>query len=263
MADRQTTQLLDSMRRGMPFEFTTTMSMTKRLATLVCVAELFGYQYAGARQELFSIKLAFTPDPSPQAQARAAQYWPYAPRIPEIPQQVLELNKKRVLFDLSSRAALLRRLPVIGIALLLASLRPLSSLGDSPGLVLGYVCFLAAVAGLGVWFNFARHKKAGAHLEAAGFVRHEPSPGQVSYLPPGSLPPAQWHGPQQYGPGPQQGYTQQPYGGPQPPSPAPQQHQQPYAQQPPYGYQPPVQPQAQSPAQSPYGHQPYGGQPPQ
>jgi hypothetical protein len=219
------------------------MSMTKRLATLVCVAELFGYQYAGARQEVFSIKLAFTPDPSPQAQARAAQYWPYAPRIPEIPQQVLELNKKRVLFDLSSRAALLRRLPVIGIALLLASLRPLGSLGDSPGLVLGYVCFLAALAGLGVWFNFARHKRAGAHLEAAGFVRHEPSPGQVSYLPPGSLPPAQWHEPQQYGPGVQQVYAQQPYGGPQPPYPAPQ-HQQ-HAQQP------------------PYGHQPYGGQPPQ
>ncbi|MER6613529.1 hypothetical protein [Streptomyces xantholiticus] len=256
MADRQTTQLLDSMRRGMPFEFTTTMSMTKRLATLVCVAELFGYQYAGARQEVFSIKLAFTPDPSPQAQARAAQYWPSAPRIPEIPQQVLELNRKRVLFDLSSRAALLRRLPVIGIALLLASLRPLGSLGDSPGLVLGYVCFLAALAGLGVWFNFARHKRAGAHLEAAGFVRHEPSPGQVSYLPPGSLPPAQWHEPQKYGPGPQQVYAQQPYGAPQPPYPAPQHQQhQPYAQQPPYGHQ--------SPAQPPYGHQPYGGRPPQ
>ncbi|MGW7356599.1 hypothetical protein ACWGI0_08095 [Streptomyces sp. NPDC054802] len=252
MADRQTTQLFDNMRRGMPFEFTTKMSMTKRLATLVCVAELFGYQYAGARQEVFSIKLAFTPDPSPQAQARAAQYWPYAPRVPEIPQQVLELNKKRVLFDLSSRAALLRRLPVIGIALLLASLRPLGSLGDSPGLALGYVCFLAVLVGLGVWINFARHKRAAAHLEAAGFVRHEPSPGQVSYLPPGSLPPAQWHEPQQYGPGRQQGYAQQPYGGPQPPYPAPQ--PQPYTQQPqPYAQQPPAQP--------PYGHQPYGGQP--
>ncbi|MEU1890761.1 hypothetical protein [Streptomyces pristinaespiralis] len=259
MADRQTTQLLDSMRRGMPFEFATTMSMTKRLATLVCVAELFGYQYAGARQEVFSIKLAFTPDPSPQAQARAAQYWPYAPRIPEIPHQVLELNKKRVLFDLSSKAALLRRLPVIGIALLLASLRPLSSLGDSPGLALGYVCFLAVLVGLGVWVNSARHKRAGAQLDAAGFVRHEPSPGQVSYLPPGSLPPAQWHEPQQYGPG-QQGYAQQPYGGPQPPYPAPQHQHQPYAQ--PYAQQ--HQPYAQQPpAQPPYGHQPYGGQPPQ
>ncbi|MFK4691210.1 hypothetical protein [Streptomyces pristinaespiralis] len=250
MADRQTTQLLDSMRRGMPFEFTTKMSMTKRLATLVSVAERFGYRYAGARQEIFSIKLAFIPDPSPQAQARAAECWPYAPRIPEIPQQVLELNKKRVLFDLSSKAALVKRLPVIGIVLLFASLRPLGSLGDSPGLALGYVGFLAVLVGIGVWINAARHKRAGAHLEAAGFVRHEPSPGQVSYLPPGTLPPAQWHGPQQYGPGGQQGYAQQPYGGPQPPYPAPQpQQHQPYAQQP--------------PAQLPYGHQPYGGQPPQ
>ena len=66
MADRQTTQLLDSMRPGMPFVFTTKMSMTKRLATLVSVAELFGYRYAGARQEIFSIKLAFAPDPSPR-----------------------------------------------------------------------------------------------------------------------------------------------------------------------------------------------------
>ncbi|MFG2660211.1 hypothetical protein [Streptomyces sp. NPDC048425] len=162
MADRQTVQLFDHMRRGMPFEFTTKMSMMKRLATLVSTAELFGYQYAGARQEIFSIKLLFTPDPSPQAQARAAQHWPYAPQVPGIPPQVLELNKKRVLFDLSSKAALLKRLPVVGVIVLLAFLRSLTFLGSSPSLALGYGCGMAVLAGVGMWINFLRHKKAGA-----------------------------------------------------------------------------------------------------
>jgi hypothetical protein len=235
MADRQTVQLFDHMRRGMPFEFTTKMSMMKRLATLVSTAELFGYQYAGARQEIFSIKLLFTPDPSPQAQARAAQYWPYAPQVPGVPPQTLELNKKRVLFDLSSKAALLKRLPVLGVVLLLAFLRSLTFLASSPSVALGY-------AGVGMWINFLRHKKAGAYLQAAGFVRYEPAPGQVFHLPPGSQP--QYGQPQQQYGGQAPGYggqaqAQPPYGAPQ--------HQQ-------YGQQQPPQ----------YGQQaPYGGRPPQ
>jgi hypothetical protein len=264
MADRQTVQLFDHMRRGMPFEFTTKMSMMKRLATLVSTAELFGYEYAGARQEIFSIKLLFTPDPSPQAQARAAQYWPYAPQMPGIPPQTLELNKKRVLFDLSSKAALLKRLPVVGVIVLLAFLRSLTFLGSSPGLALGYGCGMAVLAGVGIWINFLRHKKAGAYLQAAGFVRHEPAPGQVLHLPPGSQP--------QHGQSQQQYAQQAPgYGGQaQPPHGAPQ-HQQYGQQQPPqygqqqppqYGQQQPPQYGQQQPPQ--YGQQaPYSGSPPQ
>ncbi|MGW1007162.1 hypothetical protein [Streptomyces sp. NPDC002520] len=266
MADRRTLQLLDHMRRGMPFEFATTMSTMKRLATLVSTAELFGYQYAGARQEVFSIKLRFTPDLSPQAQARAAQYWPYAPQVPGIPPQTLELDKKRVLFDLTGKAALLRRLPVVGVALFLASLRSLSFLGDSAGLALGYLCVMVVLVGVGIWVNFLRHRKAGVYLQTAGFVRHEPSPGQVFYLPPGSQQQYWQPQPPQYG---QQygqqapGYGQQVpgYGGqsqqPQPPYGAPQHQQQP----PQYGQQQPPQygPQAQQ-----HGQQsPFGGPPPQ
>ncbi|WP_405480433.1 hypothetical protein [Streptomyces sp. NBC_00009] len=258
MTDRQTVQLLDHMRRGMPFEFTTTMSMMKRLATLVSTAELFGYQYAGARQEVFSIKLFFTPDPGPQAQARAAQYWPYAPQVPGIPPQTLELNKKRVLFDLTSKAALLKRLPVIGVVLLLAFLRSLLSLGGSPGLAVGYACGIAVLAGVGIWINFLRHKKAGAYLQAAGFVRHEPSPGQVFHLPPGSQP--------QYGQPQQQYGVQAPgYGGQAQPPYGAAQHQQYGQQQPPQQYgqqQPPQNYGQQQPPQ--YGQQPpYGGRQPQ
>ncbi|MFG2886876.1 hypothetical protein ACGFYV_32045 [Streptomyces sp. NPDC048297] len=218
MADRQTVQLVDHMRRGMPFEFTTTMSLMKRLATLVSTAELFGYQYAGARQEVFSIKLRFIPDLSPQAQARAAQYWPYAPQVPGIPPQTLELDKKRVLFDLTGKAALLRRLPILAVVLVLASLRSLSFLGESPVLALGYLYVLVVLVGVGIWVNLLRHRKAGTHLQAAGFVRHEPSPGQVVYLPPGSQ--QQYWPPQppQYGgpPQPPQYGQQAPYGGPPP-----------------------------------------------
>lgn len=251
MADRQTAQLFDHMRRGMPFEFTTKMSMMKRLATLVSTAELFGYRYAGARQEIFSIKLLFTPDPSPQAQARAAQYWPYAPQVPGFPPQTLELNKKRVLFDLSGKAALLKRLPVVGVVLFLALLRSLSFLGDSIGLALGYLCGMVVLVGVGIWVNFLRHKKAGAYLQTAGFVRHEPSPGQVFYLPPGSQQQYGQPQPAQYGQPPQQygqpapGYGQQApgYGGqaqaqPQQPLYGAPQHQQ---QPPQYGQQQPPQ----------------------
>ncbi|MFC9501323.1 hypothetical protein [Streptomyces sp. NPDC056982] len=240
MADRQTVQLFDHMHRGMPFEFTTKMSMMKRLATLVSTAELFGYQYAGVRQEVFSIKLRFMPDPSPQAQARAAQYWPYAPQVPGIPRQMLELNKKRVLFDLTGKAALLKRLPVVGVVLFMALLRSLSFLGDSMGLALGYLCGMVVLVGVGVWVNFLRHKKAGVYLQTAGFVRHEPSPGQVFYLPPGFQ--------QQYGQPPQQYGQQAPgYGGQaqpqQPPYGAPQHQQQPpqYGQQQPSRYRQPPQ----------------------
>ncbi|MGW8688048.1 hypothetical protein ACWGNN_45000 [Streptomyces sp. NPDC055817] len=254
MADRQTVQLFDHMHRGMPFEFTTKMSMMKRLATLVSTAELFGYQYAGVRQEVFSIKLRFMPDPSLQAQARAAQYWPYAPQVPGIPRQMLELNKKRVLFDLTGKSALLKRLPVVGVVLFMALLRSLSFLGDSMGLALGYLCGMVVLVGVGVWVNFLRHKKAGVYLQTAGFVRHEPSPGQVFYLPPGFQ---QQYGqpPQQYGqqaPGYGQqtpGYGQQApgYGGQaqpqQPPYGAPQHQQQPpqYGQQQPSQYRQPPQ----------------------
>ncbi|MFF2505107.1 hypothetical protein ACFVTY_17250 [Streptomyces sp. NPDC058067] len=235
MADRQTVQLFEHMRRGMPFEFTTKMSMMKRLATLVSTAELFGYQYTGARQETFSIKLLFAPDPSPQAQARAAQYWPYAPQMPGIPPQTLELNKKRVLFDLTGKAALMKRLPVLGVVVLLAFLRSLISLGSSPALALAYAGGLVVLGGVGVWINLLRHKKAGAYLQAAGFVRYEPAPGQVFFLPPGSQPQQQYGGQQpQYG---QQapGYggqpqAQPPYGAPQPPQ---------YGQQGPYNNWPP------------------------
>jgi hypothetical protein len=261
MADRQTVQLLDHMHRGMPFEFTTKMSMMKRLATLVSTAELFGYQYAGARQEVFSIKLFFTPDPGPQAQARAAQYWPYAPQVPGIPPQTLELNKKRVLFDLTSKAALLKRLPIIGVVLLLAFLRSLLSLGSYPGLAVGYACGLAVLVGVGIWINFLRHKKAGAYLQAAGFVRHELSPGQVFLLPPGSQP--------QYGQQQQYGVQAPGYGGQAQPPYGAAQHQQYGQQQPPqqygqqqYGQQPQNYGQQQPPQQ--YGQQPpYDGRPPQ
>lgn len=189
MADRQTAQLFDHMRRGMPFEFTTKMSMMKRLATLVSTAELFGYRYAGARQEIFSIKLLFTPDPSPQAQARAAQYWPYAPQVPGFPPQTLELNKKRVLFDLSGKAALLKRLPVVGVVLFLALLRSLSFLGDSIGLALGYLCGMVVLVGVGIWVNFLRHKKAGCISPDSGLraPRAVPRPG---LLPAAGLPAA-------------------------------------------------------------------------
>ncbi|MFC9617355.1 hypothetical protein [Streptomyces sp. NPDC056938] len=262
MADRQTVQLFDHMHRGMPFEFTTKMSMMKRLATLVSTAELFGYQYAGVRQEVFSIKLRFMPDPSPQAQARAAQYWPYAPQMPGIPPQMLELNKKRVLFDLTGKAALLKRLPVVGVVLFMALLRSLSFLGDSKGLALGYLCGMVVLVGVGVWVNFLRHKKAGVYLQTAGFVRHEPSPGQVFYLPPGSQQQYGQPQPAQYGQPPQQygqqapgygqqtpGYGQQApgYGGQaqpqQPPYGAPQHQQQPpqYGQQQPSQYRQPPQ----------------------
>jgi hypothetical protein len=247
----------------MPFEFTTKMSMMKRLATLVSTAELFGYQYAGARQEVFSIKLFFTPDPGPQAQARAAQYWPYAPQVPGIPPQTLELNKKRVLFDLTSKAALLKRLPVIGVVLLLAFLRSLISLGGSPGLAVGYACGIAVLAGVGVWINFLRHKKAGAYLQAAGFVRHELSPGQPFFhLPPDSQPP--------YGQQQQYGVQAPGYGGQAQPPYGAAQHQQYGQQQPPqqygqqqYGQQQPQNYGQQQPPQQ-YGQQPpYDGRPPQ
>ncbi|MFG2661648.1 hypothetical protein, partial [Streptomyces sp. NPDC048425] len=212
---------------GMPFEFTTKMSMMKRLATLVSTAELFGYQYAGVWQGAFSIKLRFMPDPSPQAQARAAQYWPFAPQVPGISPQMLELNKKRVLFDLTGKSALLKRLPVVGVVLFMALLRSLSILGDSMGLALGYLCGMVVLVGVGVWVNFLRHKKAGAYLQTAGFVRHEPSLGQVFYLPPGSQ---QQYGQQAPGYGGQAQPQQPPYG-------APQHHQQP----PQYGQQQPSQ----------------------
>ncbi|MEU6660599.1 hypothetical protein [Streptomyces sp. NPDC046821] len=250
MADRQLVQLFEHMRAGMPFEFTTKMSMMKRLATLVSTAELFGYQYVGAVQETFSIKLRFIPDPSPEAQARAAQYWPYAPQVPGVPPQVLEVNKKRVLFDLSGKAALMKRLPVIVVVLLLWSLRSFTFADGSLALAIGYVCFMVVLAGIGVVINLLRHKKAGEYLQAAGFVRYEPAPGQVVLLPPGTQPQ------QQYG-GQAPGYgAQPPYGNqPQPPYGAPQ-YQQQYGQQQPQQYGHPQPPQ--------YGQQPpYGGQPPQ
>ncbi|MFG2023021.1 hypothetical protein [Streptomyces sp. NPDC048825] len=298
MSQRQLQKMFRLMGSGEPVELTSAMASVKKLARLAFIAEQFGYQYADVRQggQGNSLKMLIVPDPSPQAQTRAAQSWAQYPQagdgksLPPFVPDALELLKARINFDLTGKSAEKRMgFGAIGVTVGMA-IGVARSSGDGVTYVIGTWVLLLAILGIGFVVTRKRNAKFAARLQAAGFTPVADETGRVRYLPPGAQLPGhanpfagQQHiqagqgnpfaGQQQgqptqaYG---QQGQQGQPYGqpqqpyAPQQPYVAPQAHapHQPYAPQ-----QPHAAPQAHTPAPGPYGGQqapapgPYGSQP--
>ncbi|MGQ5225991.1 hypothetical protein [Streptomyces sp. yara] len=300
MSKRQTQKMLRLMASGEPVELTSPMASVKKLARLAFVAQQFGYEYADVRQgggNNSQLKMLIVPDPSPQAQARAAQNWAQYPNahdgvsVPPLVPDAFELLKARINFDLTGKNAE-KRMGYGAIGVSIGAVIIAYRLGGtSDDFVIAAVIWLALMAILGIGFVVTRKRNAkfAARLQAAGFMPVTDETGRVRYLPPGGQMPGHGNpfGAAPYGPygaqaqgappvPPQQQPVvdhapQQPqaYGQPFPQhQPAPGYAQQPPAGQPaPYGGQQPGGPYAQP---GPYAQQPpaYGqpgpyGAPPQ
>ncbi|MDN3269275.1 hypothetical protein [Streptomyces sp. MA15] len=297
MSKRQTQKMLRLMASGEPVQLTSPMASVKKLARLAFVAQQFGYEYADVRQggggNNGKLTMLIVPDPSPQAQARAAQNRAQYPNahdgvsLPPLVPDAVELLKARINFDLTGKSAE-KRMGYGALGVSIGSVIIAYRLGGtSDDFVIAAVIWLILMVVLGIGFLVTRKRNAkfAARLQAAGFVPVTDETGRVRYLPPGGRTPGHGNpfGSGPYGPygaqaqgapAPQQqpapGYAQQPpaYG-----RPFPQQQPGPYAQQlPVYGQPGPygVPPQQ---ASGPYGQPgPYGapqqqsgpyGQPPQ
>lgn len=262
------------MAGGEAVELTSAMASVKKLAWLAFVAEQFGYQYADVRQsggQNSSLKMLIVPDPSPQAQTRAAQNWAQYPQagdgksLPPFVPDALELLKARINFDLTGKSAEKRMgFGAIGVTVGMA-IGVARASGDGVTFVIGMWVLLMAILGVGFVVTRKRNAKFAARLQAAGFTPVADETGRVRYLPPGAQLPG--HGNPFGGQQHIQAGQGNPFAGQQPAS-GPYQPQQPYAPQQPYVTpQSQAAPQSHVPAPGPYGSQqapapgPYGSQP--
>ncbi|MGM7446716.1 hypothetical protein, partial [Streptomyces tunisiensis] len=272
MSKRQTQKMLRLMASGEPVELTSPMASVKKLARLAFVAQQFGYEYADVRQgggNNSQLKMLIVPDPSPQAQARAAQNWAQYPNahdgvsVPPLVPDAFELLKARINFDLTGKNAE-KRMGYGAIGVSIGAVIIAYRLGGtSDDFVIAAVIWLALMAILGIGFVVTRKRNAkfAARLQAAGFMPVTDETGRVRYLPPGGQMPG--HG-NPFGAAPYGPYGAQAQGAP--PVPPQQQPVVDHApQQPPaYGQPFPQQRPAPGYAQQPPAGQPapYGGQQP-
>ncbi|MFF4348948.1 hypothetical protein [Streptomyces sp. NPDC001530] len=305
MSKRQIRQMFQLMAAGEAVQLTSPMASVKKLARLAFIAQQFGYEYADVRQgsgRNNALTMLIVPDPSPQAQARAAQNWAQYPQagdgesLPPVIPDALELLKARINFDLTGKNAEKRMLyGVVGVTVGCVVLAVRTG-GDSVAYTVAGVLWavLMAVFGIGFVVTRKRNAKFAARLQAAGFAPVTEEGGRVRYLPPTAYAaqvqtaqgqgqghgyaPGQAPGPYaQYAPQAPGPYTPQapgpygqqaagPYGQPAPSGPYPgQQTPGPYAQQAPGPYAQPGTA-AQQPQPQPQLQQPnpYGTwQPPQ
>ncbi|WP_369246954.1 hypothetical protein [Streptomyces sp. R41] len=281
MSKRQIRKMFQLMAAGEAVQLTSPMASVKKLARLAFIAQQFGYEYADVRQgsgRNNALTMLIVPDPSPQAQARAAQNWAQYPQagdgqsLPPVIPDALELLKARINFDLTGKNAEKRMLyGVVGVTVGCVVLAVRTG-GDSVAYTVAGVLWavLMAVFGIGFVVTRKRNAKFAARLQAAGFVPVTEEGGRVRYLPPtpyaqqvagpGPYPPQAQLGPygQQQAPG-QYGQQQAPgqYGQ----QPTPGLYGQPQATTP-YGQQPAPGPYSQPQAPGPYGQPqapgPYG-----
>lgn len=245
MSKRQIRKMLRLMASGEPVQVTSAMASVKKLAKLAFIAQQFGYEYADVRTgggHDNSLTMLIVPDPSPHARARAAQNWAQYPNagdgvsLPPFVPDALELLKARINFDLTGKGTEKRML--FGAVGVTVGSAVVAVQGGSGGLIWGGIMwvFFMSIFAFGFFFNRRRNAKFAARLQAAGFIPVTDEGGRVRYLPPGAQPPG--HGNPFAQPNPQS-YAPQPYGVPQPHSPA---YPQPYGQQPPYPQNPYGQP---------------------
>ncbi|WP_327429110.1 hypothetical protein [Streptomyces sp. NBC_01236] len=304
MSKRQIRKMFQLMAAGEAVQLTSPMASVKKLARLAFIAQQFGYEYADVRQgsgRNNALTMLIVPDPSPQAQTRAAQNWAQYPRagdgesLPPVVPDALELLKARINFDLTGKNAEKRMgYGAVGFTIACVILAVRTG-GDSVAFIVSGIVWVVLMAVLGIGFVVTRKRNAkfAARLQAAGFAPVTEAGGRVRYLPPAAAYAAYGsqaagpygpYAPQTAGPYGQQAPAASPYPGQQAPgapygSPHPGQQapgpyaqpgavpQQPYGQpQPqPYGQpaypQPGQQAQPGQPGQQPPQPNPYGAQP--
>ncbi|MFE0178902.1 hypothetical protein ACFWZ2_42015 [Streptomyces sp. NPDC059002] len=229
MSSGKVRKMFRLMATGETVELSTPMSSLKKTARLAFIAEQFGYQYLDARYvgsgQSSRLVLYIAPDPSPQAQQRAARnraLYPHAAEagpLPPFQPDAVELIKARAKFDYTGKAAEQRMLYGVGAVTVGAVVLAVKGGGDASAFLVAGVGWAAlmALGAAGFVFNRRRNARFAARLHERGFVPVTDETGRVRYMPPWTPPPAQ---PGPYAP--QQPYWLQPSGpaGPlQPPQP--------------------------------------------
>ncbi|MGW3409787.1 hypothetical protein [Streptomyces sp. NPDC000888] len=195
MSKRQVRRMFQLMASGEPVELTSPMASVKKLGRLAFIAQQFGYEYADVRQgggRDTALKMIIVPDPSPQAQARAAQNWAQFPQagdgqsLPPVVPDALELLKARINFDLTGKNAQQRMLyAVLGVtgACVVLAVR---TGGDAVAFSVSGALWVLAMAVFGIGFVVTRKRNAkfAARLRSAGFTPVTEEGGRVRYLPP-------------------------------------------------------------------------------
>jgi hypothetical protein len=194
MSKRQVQKMFQLMASGEPVELTSAMASVKKLARLAFIAQRFGYEYADVRQsggQNNALKMLIVPDPSPQAQQRAAQNWAQFPQaasggaLPPFVPDALELLKARINFDLTGKSAEKRMgLGALGLSIGMA-IGVVRASGSAVTWVIASWAGLMAILGIGFVVTRKRNAKFAARLQAAGFAPVTDETGRVRYLPPG------------------------------------------------------------------------------
>ncbi|MFD4631848.1 hypothetical protein ACFVYR_27650 [Streptomyces sp. NPDC058284] len=193
----QVRKMFRLMASGEPVVLTTPMSSLKKLARLAYVAEQFGYQYMDARYSggrNAQLQLFIAPDPSPQAQQRAAQSWAMYPHaaeagaLPPSRPEAVELIKARAKFDLTGKNAEQRMLYGIGGVTIASVVLAFRFGGERGDFVVAGIIWVALMGLVGIGFvvNRRRNAKFAARLQGMGFVPVTDETGRLRYLPPGT-----------------------------------------------------------------------------
>jgi hypothetical protein len=267
MSKRQVRKMLQLMAGGGPVELTSPMASVKKLARLAFIAQQFGYEYVDARytgSRNNVLKMVIVPDPSPQAQARAAQNRAQYPNagdgvsLPPLVPDALELLKARIQFDLTGKSAEKRMGYAslgVTVACVIAAYRAGGESADFIAAACAWVIFMV-IFGIGLLVTRSRNAKFARRLQAAGFTPLTDETGRLRYVPPGLQLPGQ---PNQFANGP---YGQVPVPGahagyghqvPGPYAAMPQPYG--YPQQAPGPYNPPQTAGPYAPQQQPYPQQ--------
>lgn len=186
-------KLLRTMEGGEPARITVSTTWNG-LARLAFIAQQFGYEYADLKQNGDRLALCIVPDPSPQAQRRAAQNWARYPdagngvSLPPVEPDAIELLKARMVVDLGSQSTdKLRMGMAVFVLTALAAAIGFRFHADTAVLVIVGIAWAALLCLLPVLLAYSRRYRAKhvARLQAAGFTPVTDRSGRVRYVPPG------------------------------------------------------------------------------
>jgi hypothetical protein len=187
--------MLRKMAGGEPVQIIISMTTMKGLSRLAFIAEQFGYEYADLQQTGDNrFALLIVPDPSPQAQERAARNRARYPdasdgvSLPPVVPDAIELLKARMVVDLGSQFTdRLRMAIAVFVLTVFAGAIGFKLRAYTSAVVIVGIVWAALMALLPVMLAYSRRYRAkyAARLQAAGFTPVTDRNGRLRYVPPG------------------------------------------------------------------------------
>jgi hypothetical protein len=165
-----------------------TLGPYEALGRLAFYAQQFGYMYTDVGMTQRKLLIGIVPDPSPQAQARAAENRARYPdavdggALPPLDPDAVALFKARIHFDLNNRESEKMK---IGLSVFFAGLLGIVLAAKAgPGAGAGVWAALMALMLVGIFRTRHTSARHAALLEAAGFTPVTEPMGRRRYLPP-------------------------------------------------------------------------------